>query len=381
MASWSVSILQYPRGVIGERGRRRNLKADARMSSHNQTVDTRLKEKLERECGPVLMAALRDAAVVEVMLNQDGRLWIDVAGKGMHFTGHVMEAGAAESILTTCASMLHTVVTRASPILEGEFPLDGSRLQGIVAPIVRAPVFAIRKKATQVFTLEDYRSKGIIGTSLGNRSAPAEAAARRSHPHPVEALRHAVRQRQNILIVGGTGSGKTTLANAILAEIAALCPHDRLVAIEDTMELQVTMPNSVLLRTSEEATMQRLLRATMRLRPDRIVVGEVRGGEALTLLKSWNTGHPGGVATIHANSAEGGLTRLSQLIYEAPEARNLTESTVAATIKEAVNLVAFIERAPTPAGRALSELMQIDEYAGNRFVMRPIDIQPAVHHN
>jgi Type II/IV secretion system protein len=89
------------------------------------------------------------------------------------------------------------------------------------------------------------------------------------------------------------------------------------------MELQVTMHNSVLLRTSEATNMQRLLRATMRLRPDRIVVGEVRGGEALTLLKSWNTGHPGGIATIHANSAEGGLVRLSQLIYEAPEARNL----------------------------------------------------------
>ncbi len=248
------------------------------MSTQKDMVNARLKEKLERECGPVMMAALRDPAVVEVLLNPDGRLWADVAGKGMEFTGHTLDAGAAESILMTCASMLHTTITRANPILEGEFPLDGSRLQGIIAPIVRAPIFAIRKKALRVFTLEDYRAKGIIGPSLGNRTRAAEAAAPQTHSHPIDALRHAARQRHNILIVGGTGSGKTTLANAILAEIAAQCPHDRLVAIEDTMELQVTMTNSVLLRASEQANMQRLLRATMRLRPDRIVVGEVRGG-------------------------------------------------------------------------------------------------------
>jgi type IV secretion system protein VirB11 len=145
------------------------------------------------------------------------------------------------------------------------------------------------------------------------------------------------------------------------------------------MELQVTMANSVLLRTSEDASMQRLLRATMRLRPDRIVVGEVRGGEALTLLKSWNTGHPGGVATIHANSAEGGLVRLSQLIYEAPEARNLSETSIAATITEAVDLVLFIERAATPAGRCVSELMEIESYTAGRFVTRPVAIQSSGH--
>jgi len=344
------------------------------MNSQKEALRKRLEEKLERECGPVVMKALRDPAVVEVLLNPDGRLWVDVAGKGMEFTGHTIEPGAAESLLATCASMLQTTITRDNPILEGEFPLDGSRLEGIVPPIVRAPVLTIRKKAVKVFTLEDYRARGIIGAGLGGHAASAESLAQPAHSHPIEAMRHAVRQRHNILIVGGTGSGKTTLANAILAEIAALCPEDRLVAIEDTMELQVTMRNSVLLRTSEATNMQRLLRATMRLRPDRIVVGEVRGGEALTLLKSWNTGHPGGIATIHANSAEGGLVRLSQLIYEASEARNLSESTVAATIKEAVNLVIFIERAATPAGRSVSEMMQISDFVGDRFVMRPVEI-------
>lgn len=345
------------------------------MNSHKQVLRQRLEEKLERECGAIMLGALRDASIIEVLLNPDGKLWVDVVGKGMEFTGHILEPGAAESVLTTCASMLQTTITRENPILEGEFPLDGSRLEGIFPPIVRAPVFAIRKKALKVFTLEDYRARGIIGDSLAGHTAADAAGTDPVYAHPIEAIQHAVRERHNILIVGGTGSGKTTLANAILAEIATLCAGDRLVAIEDTMELQVTMRNSLLLRTSEHTNIQRLLRATMRLRPDRIVVGEVRGGEALTLLKSWNTGHPGGIATIHANSAEGGLVRLSQLIYEATEARNLSESTVAATIREAVNLVVFIERSASPAGRRVSEMMRISDYVGGRFVMRPIHIR------
>lgn len=345
------------------------------MNSQKQIVVQRLREKLERECGPVLLAALNDPAVIEILLNPDGKLWLDVAGQGMQFTGHRIESAAAQSMLATCASMLDTTVTRERPILEGEFPLDGSRLEGIIPPIVRAPIFTIRKKALKVFTLEDYKARGIIGAPLRSGSLMVTASTGNVYNHAIEAIRHAVRQHRNVLIVGGTGSGKTTLANAVLAEIAALCGDDRLVAIEDTMELQVTMPNSVLLRTSEEVSMQRLLRATMRLRPDRIVVGEVRGGEALTLLKSWNTGHPGGIATIHANSAEGGLIRLAQLIYEAPEARNLSETAIATMIKEAVNMVLFIERASTPAGRAVSEIMQIEDFADGRFVMQPVSVR------
>lgn len=347
------------------------------LSTQKQILRQRLEEKLERECGPAMMAALRDPAVIEVLLNPDGKLWIDVAGQGMRFTGNTLEHGAAESLLTTCASMLHTTVTRDNPILEGEFPLDGSRLEGLLPPIVRGPSFSIRKRAERIFTLDDYRASGIIGNRIPGRALSSDEL-RPVHSHPVEALRHAVREHHNILIVGGTGSGKTTLANAILAEIATQCSGDRLIAIEDTMELQIGAPNSMLLRTSEQANMQRLLRATMRLRPDRIVVGEVRGGEALTLLKSWNTGHPGGLATIHANSAEGGLIRLSQLIYEAPEARNLSETTIAATIQEAVDLVVFIQRSAAPPGRAVSEIMGIDDFIDGRFVLRPVDIQPAV---
>lgn len=343
----------------------------------NETLKRRLEEKLARECGEGLIRALNDASVVELMLNQDGKIWLDIAGSGMHDSELRMNSAAAESMLATCASMLGTSLTYSSPIIEGEFPLDGSRLEGLIAPIVRAPVFSIRKKAISIFTLDDYYQRGIIDENINTKSSAnnAQRAHEADCTDTLAAIRKAITTRHNILIVGGTGSGKTTLANALLAEVATLASEDRLVAIEDTVELQVNMPNSVLLRANEHVPMQRLLRATMRLRPDRIVVGEVRGGEALTLLKSWNTGHPGGIATIHANSAQGGLLRLMQLVYEAPEARNLSEHAIGSMIAEAVNLVIFIERSSLPGGRRVREIVQVCGYANQQFRFEPIQIQ------
>ncbi len=339
--------------------------------SQREILQKRLEDKLSRECGEVVLSALANPKVVEIMLNPDGRIWLDVMGEGMHFTGTKMSPANAESLLATCASMLNASITYDNPVLEGEFPLDGSRLEGLIAPVVRAPTFTIRKKASQIFTLDRYAETGVLGTFNNGRdprsSKHIKPATLQQYSQAIDAIRAAIRQRKNILIVGGTGSGKTTLANAILAEIAVLAGSDRLIAIEDTMELQLNIPNHVLLRASTAVSMQRLLRATMRLRPDRIVVGEVRGGEALTLLKSWNTGHPGGVATIHANSAMAGLTRLRQLIYEAPEANNLSEETVGGMIAEAIDLVLFIERTPDAPGRRVSEVLQIVGYQQNEF--------------
>ncbi len=338
--------------------------------SQREILQKRLEDKLSRECGEVVLGALADPKVVEIMLNPDGRIWLDVMGEGMRFTNATMSASNAESLLSTCASMMNASITYQNPILEGEFPLDGSRLEGLIAPVVQAPTFAIRKKASQIFTLDKYCETGVLGAMSDQRPRSAQhskSATLQPHSQAVDVIRDAIRGRKNILIVGGTGSGKTTLANAILAEIATLASTDRLIAIEDTMELQLNIPNHVLLRASETVSMQRLLRATMRLRPDRIVVGEVRGGEALTLLKSWNTGHPGGAATIHANSAMAGLTRLRQLIYEAPESNNLSEETVGGMIAEAIDLVLFIERTAQAPGRRVSEVLQIVGYHQNEF--------------
>jgi type IV secretion system protein TrbB len=280
----------------------------------------RLAQKLKSELGSSIMAALSDPSVIEIMLNSDGTLWVEKLGEGMACVGE-MSAPNAEALLGTIASSLQTVITREQPILEGELPIDGSRFEGLLPPVVAHPTFTIRKKASAVFTLENYVKKGILSSIQQNT------------------ILSAIDAHKNILIVGGTGSGKTTLANAVIDGIATRCPDDRLVIIEDTAELQCNALNTVILRSSDKISMNQLLRATMRLRPDRILVGEVRGQEALALLKAWNTGHPGGLATVHANNAAAGLVRLEQLIQES----SITAS-MKPLVAEAVDIIVVIEK-------------------------------------
>lgn len=293
----------------------------------------RLLRKLRGQLGQIVLDALEDPLVIEIMLNPDGSLWIERHGEGMRKAG-TMSAPNAESLMGTIADSLDTVVTRDKPVLEGELPLDGSRFEGLLPPVVSRPTFTIRKKASVIFTLDQYVEQGIM--------TPAQCTV----------IQNAIVNKSNILVVGGTGSGKTTLTNGIIEGISQACPDDRLVIIEDTSEIQCSADNTVILRASIEVDMLRLLRATMRLRPDRILVGEVRGGEALALLKAWNTGHPGGIATIHANNARAGLVRLEQLIAETGAVNNM-----APLIGEAVDLVIAIEK--SKGGRRIKEIIEV----------------------
>jgi type IV secretion system protein VirB11 len=279
--------------------------------------------------GSEILDPLGDPQVVEIMLNPDGSLWVDRLGAGMQRVASI-EPVRALTIVNTVAAMLDAVVTPDRPILECELPLDGSRFEALIPPLVERASFALRKKAALVFTLADYIAKGIMTQAQ------------------CQAIEDAVADRRNILVSGGTGTGKTTLANAILDAVARVSRDHRIVVIEDTRELQVNAENVVFLRTSDNTDMTRLLRATMRLRPDRIVVGEVRDGSALALLKAWNTGHPGGVGTVHANDASAALIRVGQLIQEAGVPPNPE------LIAEAVNVVASIKR--TAEGRRIEEV-------------------------
>jgi type IV secretion system protein VirB11 len=293
-------------------------------------------EALSRYFGPTINAALVDTQVVEIMLNPDGQIWIEFLGeRGMVKAGD-MDAAQAMGIVTTVAGILDAVVTPDSPILECELPSDGSRFEALIPPVVIRPMFAIRKKALRVFTLADYVGQGIM-TEVQK-----------------DAIERAVADQQNILVCGGTGTGKTTLANAILEAIARISPGHRIITIEDTRELQSKIDNEAALRTSDNVDMTRLLRATMRLRPTRIIVGEVRDASALALLKAWNTGHPGGVGTVHANNAPAALVRVGQLIQEAgvPPAPEL--------IAEAINVIVSIVR--TASGRRIEEVIRVNGY-------------------
>ncbi|ONC41687.1 hypothetical protein AQ914_18385 [Burkholderia pseudomallei] len=317
---------------------------------------------LRRDLGPTCLDALNNPKIIEVMLNPDGRIFLDELGRGMFDTGQKMAAIAAESLFNGIAEMLRTAVTVKEPILEGELPLDGSRFEGLIWPVVAAPAFAIRKKASLIFTIDDYEKRGIIT----HRDDPLNARRRRtaSFVDAAKGLSHgdiirlAISQRKNILVIGSTSSGKTTLVNAILDGIAKLTPDHRIVLIEDTGEIQCAADNFVQMRSNADVSMTRLLKATMRMRPDRIIVGEVRDGAVLALLKMWNTGHPGGLATIHANDCEDGLVRVGQLMEENEGIKANPQ-----VISNAIDLCIFIEKETgIDAGRKVRELAVIEGY-------------------
>ncbi len=285
-------------------------------SSAATSLDRRI-QMLRTAMGPLIAAALEDPDVVEIMLNPDRTLWVDRLSSGRAPLGVELSEADGERIIRLVAAHVGAEVHRGQPLLSAELPETGERFEGILPPAAPGPAFALRKRAVGVIPLERYVTDGMM------TSAHADFLVR------------AVHERQNILIAGGTSTGKTTLANALLAEIAAT--GDRVLVLEDTIELQCTARDHVPLRTrAGVVTMQKLVRATMRLRPDRVVVGEVRGGEALDLIKVWGTGHPGGIATIHASSALGALLRLEQLILE------VAVNPPRALIAEAVNVVVYI---------------------------------------
>jgi P-type conjugative transfer ATPase TrbB len=280
---------------------------------------------LRTALGPSIAAYLEDPSIVEVMLNPDGRLWIDRLSGGLEDTGCGVTPADAERIVRLVAHHVGVEVHAGSPRVSAELPESGERFEGLVPPVVAAPCFAIRRPAVAVFTLGDYVEAGIMS---GGQA---------------ELLRIAVSARKNILVAGGTSSGKTTLVNALLAEVAKT--GDRVVLIEDTRELQCAAPNLVSLRTKEgAASLSDLVRSSLRLRPDRIPIGEVRGAEALDLLKAWGTGHPGGVGT---------LRRLEQLIQEA------VVTVPRALIAETIDVIAVLSG--RGATRRLAELAAIED--------------------
>lgn len=329
----------------------------------------RLEAKLRRELGDTVLSLLADDRTEDIVLNPDSSLWMKRRGSGFSRFGQMTPAQAASAV-GTIAAWRGTVLNHEHPFLETELPIDGSRFEGIVAPVVRHPIFAIRLRPKRIYTLDDYEARRI----LTDKRDPLNASRRRDDfPSTVRGLSHteiiraAIRARKNILVVGSTGSGKTTLVNAILDALALLTPDDRVISIEDTTELQCSVSNYLDLRAVGSVSMLQCLRACMRLKPTRIVVGEVRGAEAHTLLKAWNTGHPGGAATIHANDALSGLIRLESLVAEA------TSSPQQSLIAEAVDIVIFVdEEAELHAGRKVREVLLVTGYRDGQYQVEQV---------
>jgi len=303
--------------------------------THPETLERR-RTMLKTAMGADIAEALADPAVIEVMVNPDGALRLDRLGEGRIDTGRRLGSSEVERIIRLVASHIHVEAHAGNPIVSAELPETGERFEGILPPIAAQPCFSIRKPASRIYTLDDYVADRIM--------LPLQA----------DMLRAAVADRSNILIAGGTSSGKTTLANALLAELAR---HDeRVIILEDTRELQCAAPDCVALRTKPGVVnLAMLVRSTLRLRPDRIIVGEVRGAEALDMLKAWNTGHPGGIATVHANSARAALYRLEQLIQEG------VVTVPRRLIAEAIDLIVFIRgRGVSRRVDAIAEIEGLD---------------------
>lgn len=302
----------------------------------------RLIEQMRRILGSEICAVFDDTKAVEIMLNDDGRVLVERHGSGITELT-TLPASKTLNFLALMADYRGTTVSRERPIVEGAMPDEfrRARFAGAIPPLMPMPTFSIRLPARSIYTLEDYRESGIL------------------LPGQYDRIAGAIRDRKNILVSGGTGSGKTTLLNALSDHIARVSGLDqRIVIIEDTREIVCNAPNTVQMLTDPDTNidMTRLLKLTLRYRPDRIFVGEVRDGAALALLKAWNTGHPGGLATLHANSPQAALVRLDQLCQEA----GVPSQT--ALIREAVDVVVQIRRDPGHhAGRRISDLLFIDE--------------------
>ncbi len=303
--------------------------------------NSKLIESLRHACGEQILNALEHPNIVEIMLNPDGRLWIEEYGKDQEYIGEVNEKNA-RLIITHVASALGLVVNSVNPVVEGNFPLDGSRFEGTYPPIVAKPSFSIRKKANKVIKFDEYLSNGVITSKV------------------IEIIKQAILERKNIIVAGGTSSGKTTFVNAVIDVLFGLCPKDRLLILEDTPELQSASENTVFFRTNDLAgvTMQTLTKVCMRYAPKRILVGEVRDKAALELLKAWNTGHPGGIGTIHANSAEETLMRLEELVEEAGNGAKPK------LIGRAVDLIVYMEKTQQNT-RRLSQIIEVKQYNPN----------------
>ena len=300
----------------------------------------RLVRKLQEALGDQICVALDDASVVEIMLNPDGRLFIERLGHGIAAVGE-MSSAAAEIVIGSVAHALQSQADDEQPIISGELPIGGHRFEGLLPPVVSRPTFTIRRRASRLIPLDDYVSSKVMTA------------------HQADVIRNAIESRLNIVISGGTGSGKTTLANAVISEIVNAAPEDRIIILEDTAEIRCVAENAVALHTSDTIDMARLLKSTMRLRPDRIIVGEVRDGAALTLLKAWNTGHPGGVTTVHSNSAMSALRRLEQLTAE------VSQQPMREVIGEAVDLIVSIER--MGRGRRVRDVIHVESFNGSRY--------------
>lgn len=298
---------------------------------------------LKSSLGEKINTYFEDEDIIEIMLNDDKAVWVDSLTKGMYFTGIILENAEAMKIINTVATFMEVKVDKDNPRMSAELPDTGFRFESVIPPNADNPIFTIRKKSILIFTLDDYVRMGSLTEFQKG------------------VIEKAINDYKNILIVGGTSTGKTTFANAC---IGAIPKKDRLVILEDTKEIRSLCPNKVSLKTSMSTTMEELFYSTMRLRPDRIIVGEIRGATSLDLLTAWNSGHSGGVSTIHSDSTEGALEQLEQ--YNQRKSVDKQQK----LIGKAIDLVVVLKR--VNGERKVVEIKEVLGFDDGKYIIREV---------
>ena len=286
---------------------------------------------------------IRDGEISEIMVNGSGRIFIEKHGELLPIPDASIPEKSLQVAVRNIARTLGDEVNDEMPLLDARLP-DGSRVAAAIPPCSRrGTTLTIRKFQSRRFTPEELVRIGTVTLDV------------------MDHLKDAVEQRRNILISGGTGSGKTTMLNALASFID---PKERVVLIEDTSEIQISLENLVEFEARRERPDQRavtvrdLLRATLRHRPDRIILGEVRGGEAFDLLQALNTGHSGTLSTIHANSAEQAVTRFTSCVLQS--GIELPYRAIRSNIGDAVQFLLHIER--RSGCRYVAQLLRLIRY-------------------
>jgi type IV secretion system protein VirB11 len=332
-----------------------------RLDSENES-EYRKRYKLMTELGPeIVYALMKDRTAEDVVVNPDGRVWIMRQGKPFEVLTEISPLRAVGATMSI-AEGFGLVATHNSPVVSGNVPYLNCRVEALVAPVVPIGTASLsfRKKGEKKPSLYDYAASGILTNKddplNGLQSIDPFEQALRSAKNHVDVLFTAIEHHKNILVVGGTGSGKTTLLDA----------HDRVLILEDLPELRVAIENYVQLTACKAVPMDDLIRSCLRMKPHRILVGEVRGTEALTAMEAWNTGHPGGSMTIHANNAMEGLNRIVFLCQKT--ANPFPTHILARIVAETIHLVVYIEAGRQfPCGRKVKEVCLVKGHDGERF--------------
>jgi pilus assembly protein CpaF len=292
---------------------------------------------------PGLQEAILSPDYSEVCVNEDGRVFVEAAGSNtmLELAGIAPTQVQLRHALNTIARLLaKREADESNPILNARLP-DGPRLAAMLPPVTEGIVLTVRKFRPNWFTLEELVANGTLSSSVAGE------------------LGKAVERRQNILISGPTGSGKTTLVKALLDLIPQ---HERVLLIEDTAELPLERPNAVRFTARESVPIRNLLKASLRHRPDRIIMGEVRDGAAYDLLQALNTGHAGSISTLHGSSAAHALNRLARLALQADT--GLPFGSLQSEIGDAIQYVAHIER--RGSRREVTELIRVTGFLADR---------------